>query len=236
MNIIKEFSRFANSYGSLNLIQKNVAYELISMLDKKYYDTILDIGSGDGAIFNTLLKKDISFNNFIALDFSKEMLDLHPSSSKVKKLYLDFNSIDCFSKLSSYDLVISSSALQWSRNLDLTLREISILSDDFYFAIFTSNTFKTLHKTANIKSPIYSKDIIESYINRYFFVSNSFVKSYKLFFENVFEMFKYIKRSGVSGGKKQLLVKDIKRVVKNYPFDYLEFEVFFIKASSKLRS
>jgi len=30
MNIIKEFSRFANSYGSLNLIQKNVAYELIS--------------------------------------------------------------------------------------------------------------------------------------------------------------------------------------------------------------
>jgi malonyl-CoA O-methyltransferase len=49
-------------------------------------------------------------------------------------------------------------------------------------------------------------------------------------------MFRYIKRSGVSGGKKQLLVKDIKRVVKNYPFDYLEFEVFFIKASSKLRS
>ncbi len=126
MNIIKEFSRFANSYGSLNLIQKNVAYELISMLDKKYYDTILDIGSGNGAIFNILLKKDISFNNFIALDFSKEMLDLHPSSSKVKKLYLDFNSIDCFNKLSSYDLVISSSALQWSRNLDLTLREISI--------------------------------------------------------------------------------------------------------------
>ncbi len=98
------------------------------------------------ANFNTLLKKDISCNNFIALDFSKEMLDLHPSSSKVKKLYLDFNSIDCFNKLSSYDLVISSSALQWSRNLDLTLRNISILSDDFYFAIFTSNTFKLFIK------------------------------------------------------------------------------------------
>ncbi len=123
MNIVKEFSRFANSYSSLNSIQKNVAYELISMLDRDYYDTILDIGSGDGAIFNTLLEKNISFNNFIALDFSKDMLDLHPDSPIVKKLYLDFNSKDSFNKLSSYSLVISSSVFS-GVEIDLLLKRL----------------------------------------------------------------------------------------------------------------
>jgi len=41
-------------------------------------------------------------------------------------------------------------------------------------------------------------------------------------------MFKYIKRSGVSGGKKQLNYKQMKKIMQNYPLDYLEFEVLFV--------
>jgi malonyl-CoA O-methyltransferase len=46
-------------------------------------------------------------------------------------------------------------------------------------------------------------------------------------------MLRYIKRSGVSGGKRQLSIKDIKRVVDRYPLNYLEFEVIFIEAKLK---
>jgi len=45
-------------------------------------------------------------------------------------------------------------------------------------------------------------------------------------------MFRYIKKSGVSGGEKQLSYKQIKHLMKAYPLDYLEFEVLFIKADS----
>jgi malonyl-CoA O-methyltransferase len=41
-------------------------------------------------------------------------------------------------------------------------------------------------------------------------------------------MLRYIKQSGVSGGKRQLSYKDIKNLLDNYPLDYLEFEVLFI--------
>jgi len=233
MNVIKEFSRFANSYETLNRVQKDVAKELISLLDRKEYRDILDIGSGTGAIYRELLNQNISFKNFIALDFSSNMLNLHPSSSNIEKICLDFNNKKSFRKLLNYDLVISSSALQWSLDLDFTLREISYLSNHFYFAIFTSNTFKSLHKVANIESPIYSKDRIYNVLNRYYTVTNSYTQEYKLYFNDVFEMLRYIKRSGVSGGKKQLSMKDIKRVVKKYPLDYLEFEVLFIRAKPK---
>jgi malonyl-CoA O-methyltransferase len=41
-------------------------------------------------------------------------------------------------------------------------------------------------------------------------------------------MFRYIKGSGVSGSRNLLSFKDMKRLMKEYPLNYLEFEVAFI--------
>ncbi len=158
MNIIKEFSRFAHSYQELNSIQNSVVTELVSMLRDKFYRRVLDIGSGSGAVYMELKRQNIHFNRFTALDLSRDMLRLHPNSDNISKLYLDFNDINSFKSLSKYDLVISSSALQWSSNFDITIDNISSLSENFYFSIFTSNTFKSLHLVANLNSPIYSAD------------------------------------------------------------------------------
>ena len=43
-------------------------------------------------------------------------------------------------------------------------------------------------------------------------------------------MFNYIKKSGVSGGEKQLTYMQTKQLMKSYPLDYLEFEVLFVEA------
>ena len=233
MNIIEEFSRFANLYDRYNTIQSRVAKRLTSKVDNKDYNRVLDIGCGSGLIYKNIIK-NIKFKEFIALDFSKEMLDIHPTSKNVKKIYFDFNNREDFNTLKkdSYDFVISSSALQWSRDLDMTLREISRLSNLFYFSIFTSGTFRTLHKIAGIKSPIYDKEYIEDVVNRYYITSFELI-NYRLKFSNIYEMLRYIKRSGVSGGKRQLSYMEIKDIIRNYPLDYLEFEVLFIKATSK---
>lgn len=234
MNIVEEFSRFANLYDRYNTIQSRVAERVVSMIDMAECNRVLDIGSGNGLIYKYMVTQDIKFNEFIALDFSKEMLKLHPTSKSIKKIYFDFNSREDFNilKKNGYDLVISSSALQWSRDLDMTLREISRLSNLFYFSIFTSATFKTLHRIGKIKSPIYSREEIEQIINRYYTASYEAI-DYRLKFSNIYEMLRYIKRSGVSGGKRQLSYMEIKNIIKNYPLDYLEFEVVFIKATSK---
>jgi len=234
MNVIDEFSRFANLYDTYNIIQMKVATKLVSMVESREYKGILDIGCGSGLIYKEIVKSGISFKNFIAVDFSKEMLDIHPNSTKIKKLHFDFNSIDSFIKIKKdkYDFIISSSALQWSVDLDMTIKEMSKLSHKFYISFFTSNTFSTLHKVAGVKSPIYSKDTIVDIVNKYFNASFELV-SYNLEFSNIYEMLKYIKRSGVSGGNKQLSYKKMKNIIEHYPLDFLEFEVLFIKATSK---
>jgi len=235
--VIKEFSRFAHNYDSYNVIQSAVAKELVDSLVLKKITTILDIGCGSGTVYKYILDKQISFEQFIALDSSKEMLALHPSSALIDKHHDDFNEVVAYANLKSSvneTLLVSSSALQWSKDLDFAFKHLSTKASKAYFSIFTSNTFKTLHKTANVNSPIYTAASLKESIEEYY-SANFMLKEYRLEFENVREMFNYIKKSGVSGGEKRLSYKQTKQLMKNYPLNYLEFEVLFVEATSLSR-
>jgi len=234
MKILKEFSRFADEYTKHNIIQSEVASRLTSMLTRKKYAKVLDLGSGAGSVYENFLEKDIKVDKFVAFDFSNEMLILHPSGQNVQKRCADFNEKNSFSDYTphEFNLLISASALQWSDDLSAVLSSISSLASEYYFAFFTSNTFSTLHQTAGIHSPIYSKeDIVETLTKFYSFEIEEV--NYRLDFSSVQEMFRYIKKSGVSGGSGQLSYSEMKRLMKNYPLDYLEFEVIFVKAFRK---
>ncbi len=233
VDAIKEFSRFANQYDNYNIIQNEVAKTLVEQLSSKSYSTIVDIGSGSGAVYQNIEKYKIQYQAFIALDSVQNMLDIHPSHKKITKICADFNLIDTFNLFSIHKsgVLLSSSALQWSSSLSMTLNALSQKSLYAHFALFTSATFKTLHQVAQIKSPIYSVHSIKETMNQYYNCSYE-VKNYTLSFSSVREMFHYIKRSGVSGGNKQLSYKQMKHIMKVYPLDYLEFEVLFVKAES----
>jgi len=234
MKVVKEFSRYAHEYNRYSVIQKAVAQKLCALLERKSYDKILDIGAGDGAVYKNLLRQNINISSFVALDFSQEMLEIHPTDSNIEKLCLDFNKDD-FSfhfKPKEFDLIISSSALQWSSNLSSIFKEISPLANEFLFSFFTANTFKTLHRVLEIESPILTKEEILDSLDIYFEYELEVVE-YRMNFESVHEMLRYIKHSGVSGGQKQLSYMQIKNLMSIYPLDYLEFEVMFVKVSGK---
>jgi len=231
--VIKQFSRFAHQYNTYNTIQSEVAKALVERIPKQKYTSILDVGCGSGEIYKNIERSRFSFDKFIALDSSKEMLALHPSDLNVDKYHLDFDNIQNYkilNKTEKDNLLISSSAIQWSKNLDTLIRHLSTQAGKAYFAIFTANTFKTLHKTANLKSPIYSECILKEVINKYYYASFQ-LNSYQLEFKTVRDMFRYIKKSGVSGGEKQLKYSQIKQLMDKYPLNYLEFEVLFVEAT-----
>jgi len=230
--VAQEFSRFANDYSQYNIIQRDVAKKLLSLLPNKKYKTILDIGCGSGEIYKNLIANDIDFEEFTGVDISKEMLSLHPKAEHITLVEDDFNDKDRFRSLMlrRYDLVLSSSAIQWSSDLDATLESISLLSLEFYFAIFTSRTFHTLHQISGIESPIYSSERLSTVIDRYYSATYETIR-YKLHFDSTYDMLRYIKLSGVSGGERRLGYGETKRLITNYPLDYLEFEVLFVSAT-----
>lgn len=225
MSIEKEFSKHAKEYDNYNIIQQQVIKDLL-LLVKDKPKKIVDIGCGRGGVCSAI---SWEYSSFFGLDFSKEMLELHPASSAIKTIQANFNDVDFFKKLSSleFDFIFSASALQWVDDLEMTFKNLSELSKPLALAIFTSKTFSTLHKTASIKPILRSAKTICDLAKKYFGV-DGIAKEYVLGFDSTLDAIKYIKKSGVSGNDVLLSYKNMKKLLRDYPLDYLEFEVVFI--------
>lgn len=225
---VKEFSKYAQNYEKNRQIQKEAAKKLISMLDF-HPKTILDLGSGSGAMCKEF---DFKFEKFIAVDSAENMCKLHPKAENIEVINKNFEDISLAEDLERYkhiDLIVSSSALQWAKSLENVMQFCKNTSENILFSIFTCNTFKTIYELTSLQSFLLSSEEIVKIVRKYYDIEFE-VKEYKLYFEDNISKFRYIKKSGISGGKKRLSVAQTKNLIQNYPLNYLEFEVIYIKS------
>lgn len=221
----KEFSKHAKEYNHYNIIQQIVSKALVRELSFQP-KRILELGCGSGQVFKNI---DFDFEYYKAIDFSQEMCNIHPKKENLEIVCLDFDSQEFIDTLQNdtYDMVLSSSALQWSNNLTKIAKQLAKITSHINLVLFTSNTFKTIFSLTNKKSPILDIDSIKKSFENLFDCTYE-ILNYKLEFDNKKNLFDYIKNSGVSGGD-TLSYKEAKQLYKNYTLDYLEFEVVFIK-------
>ncbi len=230
MKIKNEFSQNAKAYNNFNVIQTKVAKELIdTILDTP--SSILDIGCGRGEMY-----KSISWplKNFVGIDFAEGMLELHPKEEHIELFVKDFNDQTCFQNLKHYefDRIIAASALQWADDLNKTFQNIRTLNSPVTFAIFTSGTFKTLYETASIPPLLRSREELMRLSEKYFNAEYKVLK-YTLEFDSVRDMFRYMKKSGVGGARNILSYKQMKKLMNDYPLNYLEYEILIIHENAK---
>ena len=212
---MKSFNRFAHTYGRYNIIQKKIIKKYVHTLENR----VVDLGCGSEG-----LCKYRDFDFYLGVDASENMLKLNPCNVK----RMDFNKKETFEFLKTieFDQIVSFSALQWAKDLDFVFNEIKKLNKKFFLAIFTSNTFKTLHDFLEIESPIYSKErILKSaeILNPKVEILNYFLE-----FDSPKELLEYIKFSGVKGDIKASPGK-IKKFLKEFPFNTLEFEIVILR-------
>jgi malonyl-CoA O-methyltransferase len=229
MKIQQSFSKNAQDYEQLNIIQNRVLERIIEKI-KDAPQSILDIGCGSGGVYKAVTWE---FKEFVGMDFAKGMIQLHPRSKGVTLMVKDFNDPESFLALSSYrfDRIISSSALQWATDLDCTLKQIASFNVPVTLAIFTSNTFKTLYDTASLPPLLRSREEVVSLLEKHF-DGEIEVLQYTLAFDSVREMFRYMKRSGIGAMRNILGYKEMKELMKNYPLDHLEYEIVLLHETS----
>ncbi|WP_456393256.1 class I SAM-dependent methyltransferase [Nitratifractor sp.] len=235
MKAVKEFCRFASSYSHYSIIQRQAAEYLVSWIREPDLGRVIDLGCGDGEIYRQIKRRGFRVETFFAVDLAESMLTLHPKEAMVRSLLGDFNDYDFLESLKEFSpkTLLSSSALQWSRDLEMTLDSLSHLGCRSYFSIFTDGTFSTLHRLAGIDSPIRSFEETEASLNAHYRIRRLERVHYRLHFETTREMFRYIKHSGVSGGEARLGYREAKELMECYPLDYLEFELLFAELEPK---
>lgn len=226
---IKEFSRHAHTYDAHTRVQKEVASHLLSQITSAP-KRILDLGCGSGEIYKNITWEIECFDG---VDSSEQMLALHPTCKKVRLLQEDFESAELAQKLHAhYDLIVSSSALQWAKDIEALIRLYALTCNEGAFAIFTDQTFHDIYVHSGLKPFLpNAKKLIHVFEN--YFTCKLEIKRFRLEFEDTLSLFRYIKRSGVSGGQKRLSVSEMKALLLHYPKSYLEFEVLFVWATGK---
>ena len=225
-NVEEKFSKHANEYNENNIIQQIVSKALVREITSKP-KKILELGCGSGQIFKNI---DFDYDYYKAIDFSKAMCDIHPKDKNLDIYCLNFDSEEFFDNIKNdkYDLVLSSSALQWSQNLSKIISALKNITSEINMVLFTSNTFKTIFEINKKISPILDTATIKNAFDKSFDCKYE-ILNYKLEFDDKKSLFKYIKNSGVTGNSKSLSFKEAKKLYKNYNLNYLEFEVIFIK-------
>lgn len=231
MSVKNQFSKYAKDYKNHNIIQQIVAKSLVRELKTKP-KRILELGCGSGQVYNHI-SWDLDF--YKAIDFSASMCELHPRAKNVEIKCFDFDTVEFLNdiKNDTYDIVLSSSALQWSKDLSKIIKQLSLITKEINAVLFTSNTFKTIQNITKTKSPILDEQSIKEAFSKYFKCEFETIM-YKLEFDNKKDLFDYIKKSGVSGANESLDFKNAKKLYKEYNINYLEFEVIFVKTISKL--
>ncbi len=214
------FQKAAKEYDAYAYLQQVVARELISRIDDSALRSVLDLGCGTGAIFRVLDPKPAEF---IAVDLSSEMLAQHPKNPSVTPIQSDFNAPTLYNR--TYDLIIASSSLQWSYDLDESFSLIAKSAKEVAFAIFTSGSLQEIHRYVGSTSPIPTKETIETLLKRHF-TGVIDIKHYPLSFPTRKAMLAYLKGSGI-GGDTRLDYKKSKKLITSAPFERLSFEVLF---------
>jgi len=220
----KEFSRHAHTYDAHTSVQKEVAQYLVSHVLGNP-QTILDLGCGSGEVFRNITWP---IKHFVGVDSSAPMLCKHPTCKEIVTYCADFEAPSLHQRLNvSYELIISSSALQWSRDIEAMVRFCSLTCKQGAFAIFTDKTFETLYRLSGLQTFLPNAQTLLHLYETYFTCRHE-IKTFKLFFDDNRSLFRHLKHSGVSGGVKQLSITQMRALIQNYPQNFLEFEVLFV--------
>lgn len=226
---IKEFSKNAHTYDAHTSVQKEVAHYLVSKILNQP-KRILDLGCGSGAVYRSITWP---VDRFTGVDSAQAMLAQHPTCKEIDTRCEDFESLAFQQTLEpSYDLIISSSALQWSRDIEAMIRFCAFTCKEGAFVVFTDKTFESIYAHTGLQTFLPNARTLLALFENDFTCSHE-IKTFKLFFEDNRSLFKSLKKSGVSGGDKKLSITQTRALIQNYPHHYLEFEVLFVWGTPK---
>jgi malonyl-CoA O-methyltransferase len=121
------FSKAANTYDSAAKLQREVAIALCNKLFHKmdaYTGTIIDLGSGTGT-WSRVLAEKFPRGTIFSIDIAHGMIAYSLKNKSAANLFGICCDADNIPVQTSFtDLIFSNLMLQWSPNLDLTLKEI----------------------------------------------------------------------------------------------------------------
>lgn len=196
--IQKRFAKNLDTYNDNAKIQKKMAERLLSFLDRKDFDDILEIGCGTGFL-TQLVNEKFSFKTYTANDIvescEKYVKEINPK--------IDFIPADIEKAVESsdkkYDLIISNAVFQWVENLESFIKLlVSKLNDGgiLLFSTFGPENFREVNFVLGKTLPYYSANELQEIIKDYKNIVEQ--EMHVMAFKTPKDILKHIKSTGVN--------------------------------------
>lgn len=244
-NIVeKNFSRDPVYYHKHAGTQRCVAEKLAGLIPDQPFKNILEIGCGTGFLTRQLLQK-YPMANFTVTDLSKSMLDFCQQQTletcKQQQIAAKFavNDISNTCPQGQFDLIISSLAFQWIRDLEAIVKQLksSLLPGGMLiFSTLSQGTFasiKQIFAAQQIAFPgpeLLTKDEIKQIFGHFGKVQVS-EEELTENFDSILMFLRHIQGTGAGNASGKLLsAKDLKKILQNSDKICAEFHITYVWA------
>ena len=196
--IQKRFAKNLDTYNDNAKIQKKMAERLLSFLDRKDFNDILEIGCGTGFL-TQLVNDSFNFNTYTANDIvescEKYVKEINP---KINFIPADIEkAVENSDK--KYDLIISNAAFQWVENLESFIKLlVSKLNEGgiLLFSTFGPENFREVNFVLGKTLPYYSANELQEIIKDYKIIVEQ--EMHVMAFKTPKDILKHIKSTGVN--------------------------------------
>ncbi|AKG06981.1 hypothetical protein AAX05_00835 [Moraxella bovoculi] len=213
--IAHNFKKAHATYDQSALVQHQMCQHLITLIQTRLPDaspkSILEIGCGVGnltKLYHPLWQIDELYLN--------DLYDVHSAIDRAKLIIGDIEHID----LPRVDMALSSSALQWMKDLPTLCHRIHhALSDasTFAFATFGQDNLHEMKTLTGIGLDYHSlDDIIQMLSKAGFDVIHTEQTPYTLYFDQPKQILRHIKETGVSVGSVGWTKSSLAQFYENY--------------------
>ncbi|OJV13625.1 MAG: hypothetical protein BGO27_03310 [Alphaproteobacteria bacterium 33-17] len=210
---IKEcFNKAYATYDDYAVIQKKIGNKLIELLvnTKQSPKNIIDLGCGTGFITNHIASVFNGFEKFYAIDIANQMLE--KAKEKLEENIVikehSFDEIDFFNE--EFDLVFANMSLQWSENLEATIKHIHENLKSGGILAFSLPLLGTFEELRNKLDMLEFNSVLHLLEVSNFQILESSIYHEKLYFPSMFSALQSIKKVGANFCKdrnKSLIIK-----------------------------
>ena len=195
--IKKRFSRKLKSYNDNARIQKQMAENLIKLLDSFNFSSVLEIGCGTGLLTNIVNEK-FKYKNYTAIDIVPEC----KSYIELINPNIQFISSDVETYIENsqtFDLIISNASLQWVENLPEFIEKLVLKLNPngiLLFSTFGKENFREIYFVLGKTLTYFSKNELEELLEKYLLQIEEEVRV--MAFKTPKDVLKHIQNTGVN--------------------------------------